>query len=94
MTTHVQPTDAIRSSLVATQAAAAERLVQRANLRSYTSCLLRELNERHDHAVGTEARAVLEARVQELTDQLLAALRGDVAAIEALCVKSRDPMPQ
>ena len=87
--THI-PSDGIaqaRSTTVRTH-----RLVERAALRSCTRSLLRELDERHDHTVGADARAAVVVRMQELRDELVEALRGDPAAIEALSVKGCGPL--
>jgi len=67
-------------------------LVERAALRSCTRSLLRELDERHDHAIGADARAAVVLRMQVLRDELVEALRGDPAAIEALSIKGCDPL--
>ena len=67
-------------------------LVERAALRSCTRSLLRELDEQRDHTIGADARAAVDLRMQDLRDELVAALRGDPAAIESLSVKSRDPL--
>jgi hypothetical protein len=91
MTTDVQVTDdATRPSLGATRTAAARR----ANLRSYTQSLLRELNEQYDHAVAGTARVAIAERVRGLEIDLVAALRGEVWALEALGVMDREVSPQ
>jgi hypothetical protein len=68
-------------------------LVERAALRSITRSLLRELDEQRDHAIGADARAVVSQRMWDLRNELVAALRGEPAAIEALSIKTCDPMP-
>ena len=75
-------------------AAHIHRLVERAALRSCTRSLLRELDEQHDHTLGADARAAVVRRMQELRVELVEALRGDPAAIEALSVKGCDPLPE
>ena len=87
--THV-PTDGILQPRSTT--ARTHGLVERAALRSCTRSLLRELDERHDHTIGADARAAVVLRMQELRDELVEALRGDPDAIEALSVKGCDPL--
>jgi hypothetical protein len=67
-------------------------VVERAALRSITRSLLRELDERHDHTIGADARAVVSQRMHDLRNDLVAALRGEPAAIEALSIKTKDPL--
>jgi hypothetical protein len=67
--------------------------IERAALRSITRSLLRELGEQHDHTIGADARAVVSQRMWDLRNELVAALRGEPAAIEALSIRTCDPMP-
>ena len=67
------------------------RLAQRAGLRSCAQSLLRELTEQHDHALDLHARALIAKRMNDLHDELVAAMREDVAAIESLSIKSYGP---
>jgi len=65
--------------------------VERAALRSCTRSLLRELHEQRDNTTGADARAVVSARMRDLRNELVAALRGEPAAIEALSIKTSRP---
>ena len=67
------------------------RLTERAGLWSCAQSSLRELTEQHDHSVDPDARALLSERMDHLHDELIAAMRGDVAAIESLFIKSYGP---
>jgi hypothetical protein len=67
-------------------------LVERAALRSVTRSLLRELDEQHDHTIGADARAEVSQRMRDLRNELVAALRGEPAAIEALSIQTREPI--
>lgn len=70
------------------------RLARRAGLRSCALSRLRDLDERHDHAISPAARALIEHQTRDLRQELVAALRGDAAAIESPSVKSDHPTVQ
>jgi hypothetical protein len=69
------------------------RLLERAALRSCTRSLLRRLDHRLDQTVDSAARGRLSRQMRDLRDELVAALRGDPAAIASLSAMRHPRVP-
>jgi hypothetical protein len=63
------------------------RLVERARLRGGTRALLRQLQLQLDVPADPETRGLVVRAMKDSRDELAAALRGDVRAIDALTAK-------